>query len=89
MVQSKAKVAQFLETFFMYRYFFLDVMGMILLGIAFFKNGIFKAAKYIIYYIIMMISDYGVGLTINYFETSYIVVNNFDIVPTAFANLML
>jgi len=78
-VMHKAPLIQFMETFIMYRYFFWDVFAMMLLGMAFFKNGILKAAKSTRYYVLMVIGGYAVGLTTNYFETKYILDHQFSI----------
>ncbi|MCV9387000.1 DUF418 domain-containing protein [Reichenbachiella ulvae] len=86
-VASQSKVAQFLETMIMYRYFFFDIFAMMILGMAFFKLGIFQAERSNGFYLIMLLVGYGVGLTINYFETVYIVEHDFEIVATGKASL--
>lgn len=79
----KAPINQFMQTTFMYRYFFFDAFAMMLLGMAFFKNGIFRAAKTRKFYLIMACIGYGLGLTTNYFETDYMIAHEFQIIPTA------
>ena len=53
---------------------------MMLLGMAFLKSGIIKAQKSNRFYIIMGMIGYAIGLSVNYWETSYIIKHNFDIV---------
>lgn len=83
----KAPINQFMQTTFMYRYFFFDAFAMMLLGMAFLKNGIFKSIKSNKYYLLMALGGYTIGLTTNYLETDYVVSHNFEIVPTALANI--
>ncbi len=78
-VMHKAPENQFAETIFLYRYNFLDVLAMMMLGIAFLKNGILKAAKSNRYYLVMGLIGYSIGITTNYFEGSQIIGNNFEI----------
>jgi uncharacterized protein len=70
---------QLSETFFIYRYNFLDVLAMMLFGMALFKMGILKAAKSNRFYGVMALIGYGVGITVNYFETLHIFANNFSL----------
>jgi uncharacterized protein len=77
----KLPINQFWQTIFIYRYNFLDTFAMMLLGMAFVKNGIFKASKSNKYYIIMALVGYSIGLTTNYLETDYIVSHQFEIIP--------
>ncbi len=83
----KASINQFMQTFIMYRYFFWDMFAMMLLGMAFLKNGILISAKPNRYYITMALVGYALGLTTNFFETGYIVKNQFAVVPMDLANI--
>ncbi|HEX5170328.1 MAG TPA: DUF418 domain-containing protein [Cyclobacteriaceae bacterium] len=83
----KAHINQNMQTYVMYRYFFWDIFAMMLLGIAFLKNGILKAAKSNQYYTMMVLVGYAIGLTTNYFESSYIISHHFEIVPAALTNI--
>ena len=69
-----------MQTIFMYRVAFFDIFGMMLLGMALLKNGILKAEKSNRYYLILLVVGYTVGLSVNYWETSYLIANQFDIV---------
>ncbi|MCF0054266.1 DUF418 domain-containing protein [Dyadobacter sp. CY356] len=82
-IKVKAPIAQFMQSTYMYRYFFMEMAAMMLLGMAFLKTGIFRAAKSNKFYLIMAIIGYGTGLTVNYFETSYVMDHHFDILSMA------
>lgn len=75
----KASINQVMQSFVMYRYFFWDILGMILLGMAFFKNGILKAERSWKLYLLMVLAGYAIGLSINYWETRHILRNNYSI----------
>jgi uncharacterized protein len=83
----KAPTNQFFQTTIMYRFFFWDIFAMMLLGIAFLKNGILKAEKTNGYYATMVLLGYGVGLPVNYFEASYIMSNDFDVLSFGLTSL--
>ncbi len=70
---------QLVQTFFIYRYNFLDTLAMMLMGMAFFKMHILKAARSNRFYWFMALIGYGIGITVNYYETLHIVSNNFSI----------
>jgi len=79
-VAYKGPLNQFMETTFIYRVAFFDVFGMMLLGMAFLKNGILKAEKSNRYYVILGLVGYTVGLSVNYWETSYVMAQQFQII---------
>jgi uncharacterized protein len=79
----RAPLNQQMQTFVMYRYFFWDMFAMMLLGMAFLKNGILKASKSNRYYLMMVLVGYAVGLTTNYYETSLQISTQFDVVAIA------
>ena len=79
-VKSKVKTNQLFQTWFVYRYWPWDLMSFMLIGMAFFKMRIFHSEKSYSYYFIMMAMGYLIGLFINYWETSLVVVSNFDVV---------
>ncbi|MEO6685641.1 MAG: DUF418 domain-containing protein, partial [Dyadobacter sp.] len=82
-LKSKASAAEYMETTYMYRHFFLEMAAMMLLGMALLKNGILKAEKSNRFYLIMALTGYGIGLTVNYLETSYILDSKFDVLAMA------
>lgn len=84
-VMHKLPVNQYMETAFLYFIGFWDTLAMMLWGMAFFKLGILNwtadaAAKSNRFYGLMALVGYGIGITINYFETEHIVSSNFSIV---------
>jgi uncharacterized protein len=78
-VMYRAPINAANESIFLYRYDIWDILAMMLMGMAFLKNGILKASKSNRYYLLMVLIGYAIGLTTNYFETSYIQSHNFDI----------
>jgi uncharacterized protein len=66
------------KTYGPYRYDVWDVLCMMLIGIALYKWKILSGEKSSRFYIVMTLIGYSIGLTINYFETSHILNNNFS-----------
>ena len=78
-VWYRSAIIQIRQSLWVYRMWIWDVFSMVLLGMAFFKNGIFKAQKTNRYYLTMMLAGYVIGVGINYWETNYIMQHNFSI----------
>ena len=78
-VMHKLPVNQYMQTSFLYFLNFWDTLAMMLWGMAFFKLGILKAVKSNKFYWLMALLGYGIGITINYFETANIVHSKFSI----------
>lgn len=66
------------KTYGPYRYDVWDVLSMMLLGIALFKLKILSGEKPVRFYLAMVLIGYSIGLTVNYFETTNILNNNFS-----------
>jgi len=66
------------KTYGPYRYDVWDVLSMMLLGIALFKWNILSGEKPTRFYLLMILSGYAVGLTVNYLETTHILDSNFS-----------
>ena len=81
-VWYRSAIIQIRQSLWVYRMWIWDVFSMVLLGMAFFKNGIFKAEKTNRFYLGMVLFGYLIGVATNYWETAYIMNHNFDI--TAF-----
>jgi uncharacterized protein len=79
-VMHKLPVNQYMQTAFLYFLNFWDTLAMMLWGMAFFKLGILKAESSRKFYWMMALIGYGIGITINYFETVQIVQSNFTII---------
>jgi uncharacterized protein len=67
-----------MQTWLPYRLWLWDILSYMLLGMAFFKLRIFHGERSSIYYLIMLITGYLIGLTINYLETTAILGSDFD-----------
>jgi uncharacterized protein len=78
-VKHKLPVNEYMQTTFFYHLGFFDTLAMMLLGMALFKLGILQAAKTTKFYLLMVVIGYSIGLTVNYFEGSNIVSNNFSV----------
>jgi len=70
----------------LYRYFF-DIFGMMLIGMALFRLGVLTLARHAMLYVAMVIVGYGIGLAINFYETRWIIDNNFSAIAFAQANI--
>ena len=71
----------------LYQFMFFDVVGMMLIGMAFLKLGIITGERSTRFYGAMMLIGYGIGLTVNAYETRLLLDSNFDIVVSARAQL--
>lgn len=78
-VWYRSTIIQIRQSVTVYRIWIWDVFSMVLLGMAFFKNGIFKAQKSNRYYLMMMLAGYLTGVATNYWETDYLMHHNFEI----------
>ena len=79
-VKTMAPLSQFIQTTYFFRHGFLDVLSMMLLGMGLFKLRIFHGERKIGLYGLMALIGYGVGLTVNWFETTSYIHDNFSIV---------
>lgn len=79
-IKTNAKMNQFMQTYVTYRYWPWDLLSFMFIGMAFFKLRVFHGEKTYLYYLIMMVTGYLIGLSINYYETSIDVNSNFDVV---------
>ncbi len=62
-----------------YRYIFFDVFSMTLIGLGLFKLGVFTLERPTRLYIALVVIGYGMGLTVNAFETRWIIDNGFSL----------
>ena len=70
---------QFMQTMFVYRLAVFDTLAMMLLGMAFLKLGVLQASRSVRFYLLMALIGYSIGITVNYFETSHVVSNQFAV----------
>lgn len=86
-VWYKASINQMMQSFVMYRYFFWDIFAMMLLGMAFFRLKILQAQRSNKFYLAMVLIGYAIGLTVNYFESKYLIDNRFSVMSISITNL--
>jgi uncharacterized protein len=71
----------------LYEFMFFDTVGMMLIGMGFLKLGIITGERSNRFYVLMMLVSYGIGLSINAYETRLLIDNNWDIFSREQANL--
>ncbi|WMI67864.1 DUF418 domain-containing protein [Mangrovimonas sp. YM274] len=79
----KAKHYSERQGWFLYRFDLWDVFSYMLLGMAFFNLRIFHGEKSFKYYGLMALIGYGIGLSVNYYETSQLIQSYFDPIVTS------
>ncbi len=70
-----------------YHYFNLDIFSMMLLGMAFFKLGIFSGTRSYGFYATMAGVGYLIGISVNSYTAYTRVMSNFDIVVSAYTGV--
>lgn len=73
-----APINQHDDQYYPYRYDVWDILSMMLLGIALYKLNILSAKKSYWFYAVMALAGYGIGLSINYYETTLLLSNHFS-----------
>lgn len=76
------KTVTFMQSWFMYRYFF-DIFSMMVIGMALLKAGVLTLESSSRLYWAMLVCGYGVGFATNIYETRWIIDHGFT--PEAFA----
>jgi uncharacterized protein len=79
LVMFLAPTNRFMQSTFNYDYNPWDILAMMLLGIALFKLRVITAELSFKTYLIMMALGYGIGLSVNYYETMLILNDNFSV----------
>lgn len=74
-----APINRFMQSTFNYDYNPWDILAMMLLGIALFKLRVITAELTYTSYLIMMVTGYVIGLSVNYYETMLILNDNFSV----------
>lgn len=82
----RAPLNAYWQSWGLYRYFF-DIFGMMLIGMALFRLGVLTLARHAMLYVAMVVVGYGIGLTVNFYETRWIIDNNFSAIAFAQANV--
>jgi uncharacterized protein len=76
--QANSALAVWIQTDLLY-YHFGDAFGMMLIGMALFKLGVLTVQRPVGLYVGMVVIGYGIGLPLNWSETSWIIENNFSL----------
>jgi uncharacterized protein len=79
-VRIMAPLSKFMQTTFFFRTGFLDVLSMMLLGMGLFKLRVFHGERKWTLYGMLVLVGYGVGLTVNWFETTSYIESHFSMV---------
>ncbi len=84
-VKTMAPLSQFIQTTYFFRHGFLDVLSMMLLGMGLFKLRVFHGERSWKFYGLMVLAGYGIGLPVNWHETTSYIADHFSVV-TYFKN---
>jgi uncharacterized protein len=79
-VKEMAKDSYFFESEYHYRHNYLDILSMMLLGMAFLKIRIFHAEKSYRFYGFMVLFGYGLGIPVNIWETLTYIRQDFSLI---------
>jgi uncharacterized protein len=77
-LEQKAGDIQWMQTWFQYRYGPWDILSFMFLGMAFFKLRILHGERTVIFYVLMALVGYALGLSVNYYEVQMVTESNFD-----------
>ena len=78
--KTMAPYVRFMQTDYLYRNGFLDALSMMLLGMAFFRWRILHAEKKYRFYGLMVLVGYGIGIPLNWYETTTYIQSQFDLI---------
>lgn len=87
LVMHLATINRMVQTVFNYDYNPWDVLPMMLLGIALYKLNVITAGLSFKAYLVMILVGYGIGLSVNYYETILVLQDNFSVPAQLKANL--
>lgn len=79
LVMHLAPINRMVQTVFNYDYNPWDVLPMMLLGIALYRLGVITASLGFQAYLVMMLIGYAIGLSVNYYETTMVLRDNFSV----------
>lgn len=86
-MKARAEETYFAESMWHYSTNYFDVLSMMLIGMAFFGWRIFQAERSFLFYGVLLLVGYGVGLPVNWWETSLLLNANFDLIATGRVHL--
>ena len=78
-LNHRKSLVKYFQSTLTYDLWVWDILSVMLIGMAFFKWGIFQGERSVKFYGLMMFVGYAVGLSVNYYETSMVVANNWDV----------
>jgi len=78
-VKTMAPLSQFIQTIYFFRHGFLDVLSMMLLGMALFRWKVFHGERSWKLYGLFVLIGYGVGIPVNWFETTTYIADHFSV----------
>ncbi|MCK5134997.1 MAG: DUF418 domain-containing protein [Bacteroidales bacterium] len=78
--KTMAPYVRFMQTEYFYRNGFLDALSMMLLGMALFRWRIFHGEKKYRFYGLMVLLGYGIGIPVNWYETTTYIQSQFDLI---------
>ncbi len=79
-LKTMAPYVRFMHTKYFYQNGFLDALSMMLLGMALFRWRIFHGKKSYRFYSLMILLGYGIGIPINWYETSTYINSQYDLI---------
>ena len=79
-LREMAKDSFFFESEYHYRHNYLDILSMMFLGMALLKLRVLQAERSYRFYGLMVFIGYGIGIPLNYWETSTYIQNDFSLI---------
>lgn len=86
MFRRAATINAYFQTWFLYRFFF-DIFGMMLIGMALFRQGVLTLERPARLYWAMLAGGYAVGIAVNVVETRWVMDHQFSAIAFAQANI--
>jgi uncharacterized protein len=77
---SIAPYTRYMQTEYLYRYGFLDALSMMLLGMALIRWRVLQGQRSVRFYLGMALVGYGIGIPVNWLETTTYMKSGFDLV---------
>ena len=78
-VKEMAKVSYYFESEYHYRHNYIDILSMMLLGMALLKLRVFHAARSYRFYGLLVLIGYGIGIPVNWWETTVYIESEFEL----------
>lgn len=83
--RRQLEVSRF-ESIFFYRLGFFDIAGMMLVGMALMKMGVFAAGRGSRWYAVLALAGYGIGAPVNAYVGYRLIASHFDPITSMFSN---